>query len=203
MNEFDSKAIDWDKNNLHVERSEAIAASLLKRLLFRKEMKAMEYGAGTGLLSFLLKDRVSEITLIDNSAEMLRIAQDKIDQQHIEKMKTVLLNLENEDYPGKFDVIFSQMVFHHVNNIGLILDKFIAMLNPGGFLAIADLYIEDGSFHGSEFTGHKGFDPEKLKSAILNKGFISCEYDTCFVIRKPAVTSLIKEYPVFLMVAAL
>ena len=44
----------------------------------------------------------------------------------------------------------------------------VRLLNAGGFLAIADLYEEDGSFHGEGFTGHNGFDPENL-SEILRK----------------------------------
>ncbi len=32
-----------------------------------------------------------------------------------------------------------------------ILEKFHDLLNPSGYLAIADLYPEDGSFHGLSF----------------------------------------------------
>ena len=79
MSEFDSKARDWDKNQLNVNRSEAIATALLTRLPITDKMTALEYGAGTGLLSFILKDRFAEITLMDNSQEMVKVAQSKID----------------------------------------------------------------------------------------------------------------------------
>ena len=64
------------------------------------------------------------------------------------------------------------MVLHHVTDIENIIRKFHNLLNPDGHLAIADLYTEDGSFHGKEFTGHKGFDTgfvKKLPKTRLQK----------------------------------
>ena len=62
-------------------------------------MKALEFGAGTGLLSFLLADRLAEITLMDNSTEMINVIKGKISGQEMHHMKPVLINLEHEDYP--------------------------------------------------------------------------------------------------------
>ena len=60
---------------------------------------------------------------------------------------------------GSFDLIYTLMVLHHVGDVETIIRKFRGLLNPGGYLAIADLYSEDGSFHGEGFSGHMGFDP--------------------------------------------
>ena len=77
--------------------------------------------------------------------------------------KSVLIDLEKEAIPADdFDIIFTQMTLHHVHNIDGIFFKFSRMLRPGGILYIADLYKEDGLFHGNDFTGHNGFDPEEL-----------------------------------------
>ncbi len=165
-NEFDLKAREWDKNQMHVERAAAIARAIEKTIPLNKNMKALEFGAGTGLLSFLLADRLAEITLMDNSTEMISMIKGKISSQQEQQMKPVLINLEHEDYPENFDIIYSQMVLHHVNDVAGVLKKFFRMLNPGGYLAIADLYTEDGSFHGEGFTGHKGFDVELLASDL-------------------------------------
>ena len=78
MNEFDIKAKDWDKNQMHIERAEAIALAMLNTISIEEQMTAIEYGAGTGLLSFNLKDRFSKIILMDSSREMVRMAQQKI-----------------------------------------------------------------------------------------------------------------------------
>jgi tRNA (cmo5U34)-methyltransferase len=200
-NEFDLKAREWDKNLVHVERSEAIARAIQKQIPLQKNMKALEFGAGTGLLSFLLVNRVAEITLMDNSAEMIHVTEGKIAGQEIHTMKPVLLDLEHEDYDDTFDIIYTQMVFHHVANIDTILRKFKVMLNPGGYLAIADLYTEDGSFHGEGFTGHKGFDAEELTRQLARLGFKNISHQTCYAIQKITEQGTMRSYPVFLLTA--
>lgn len=162
----------------------------------------MEFGAGTGLLSFYLKDRFSEITLMDNSREMLNMAEQKMKTGDHSKFKTLFFNLEIEEYSGEqFDIIYSQMVLHHIKDINTIFQKFYHLLNPGGILAIADLYQEDGSFHDGNMDVHKGFNPEKLKAILLQEGFYNSKIAPCFVIRKEVSAEIIKEYPVFLMTA--
>ena len=79
MSEFDQKAKEWDKNQMHLERTIAVASQLMKMIPFKPNMKAMEFGAGTGLLSFYLKERFSEITLMDSSREMLKMAEQKME----------------------------------------------------------------------------------------------------------------------------
>jgi len=202
MSEFDQKAQDWDKNKMHLERTMAVAGQLQKMVAFKPNMKAMEFGAGTGLLSFYLKDRFSEITLMDSSREMLKMAEQKMETGDHSKFRTLFLNLEMEDYRGDpFDIVYSQMVLHHVRDIDAIIRKFYHLLNPKGILAIADLYQEDGSFHDGNMDVHKGFDPEKLLAILLQQGFHDIQIAPCFVIQKEVSADKIKEYPVFLMTA--
>jgi len=197
MNEFDTKAFEWDKNNTHLERSAAIASELQKMIPLDNSMKALEYGAGTGLLSFNLKNLFAEITLMDSSTEMIKICNEKIRFYDTKHIKTILFDLEKSDYNQTFDIIYNQMVLHHVMEIDKIFRKFFSMLNSEGYLAIADLFPEDGSFHGPEANVHKGFDPDNLKTRLVDIGFKNTEYKNCFVIKREGE----KKYPVFLLVA--
>jgi len=201
MNEFDIKAAEWDKNPMHWDRSEAIANEIKKLIPINKEMTALEYGAGTGITSFLLKDHLKKITLMDNSTEMVKMMNIKIEATKVENMLALDFDLEHNDYKGgTFDLIFTQMVLHHVNDIESIIKKFSSLLNPGGYLAIADLYEEDGSFHGEGFTGHKGFNIGKL-SEILNKnGLKKLTHRTCFTIDKKISETKTKKFDVFLLI---
>lgn len=199
MNEFDIKAAGWDDNPMHLERSKAIAAKLLEMIPVREGMTALEFGAGTGLLSFELREKFLFITLLDSSKEMVRIMDEKIASRGIQNMKAHVLDLEKEEFTGHFDIIFTQMVFHHVGDIGSVLRKFHALLKPGGYLAIADLYPEDGSFHDDSFNGHRGFDADKLAGTLAGIGFTGIRHEKCFVIRKTGDDQVIKDYPVFLM----
>jgi len=201
MNEFDEKAKDWDMNPDHVERSRAIADLLHKAIHMDKGMTAMEYGAGTGLLSLMLKDHLGKITLMDNSEGMINVIKQKIILKGIVNLYPVYFDLGKGTYEDEFDIIFTQMVLHHVDDINGILHKFSMMLKPGGVIAIADLYPEDGSFHDETFTGHKGFDPLWLSNDLSSLGFRNINHMTCFIIKKDLGNGKIREYPVFLITA--
>ena len=202
MNEFDLKAAEWDKNPVNWDRSIAIADEIKKLIPLNTDMAALEYGAGTGITSFLLKDYLKEITLMDSSSEMVRIMNEKISRAEVKNLKTLNFDLEHKDYKeGKFDFVFTQMVLHHISDIEGIVKIFYNLLNPGGYLAIADLYSEDGSFHGEEFKGQKGFDIELLSNLIKNQGFIGISHRKCYVINKKVSETQTKQFDVFLLVA--
>jgi 2-polyprenyl-3-methyl-5-hydroxy-6-metoxy-1,4-benzoquinol methylase len=201
INEFDLKAREWDTNGIHIDRAKAIAGAIQNTLPLKKYIRALEFGAGTGLLSFFLKPWFSDITLMDTSVEMINVLKGKINGQGIHNMKPVLIELEQEDYADTFDLIYTSMVFHHLKNLEVILDKFHKMLVPGGYVAIADLYPEDGSFHGEGFTGHKGFDLNRLSGKVLKSGFSQIRHQPCYTIKKTDDTGQIREYPVFLLTA--
>jgi ubiquinone/menaquinone biosynthesis C-methylase UbiE len=201
MSEFDTKATDWDKDLIHTKRSEAIAKELLTMIPVNATMRALEFGAGTGLLSFILKDKLSEIIMIDTSKEMIRVAQEKIVEGNNQNMKALCIDLEKDQFDDQFDLIYNQMVFHHVENIEPIVKKFYTLLKPGGYLAIADLYTEDGSFHGHDFNGHKGFDVDQLASIIEKQNFINIQHKECFIIKRVDGNKKSTDYPVFLLTA--
>jgi len=199
MSEFDAKARDWDKNQRYIDRSEAVAKVLLQMIPVHATMKAMEYGSGTALLSFALKDQFSEITLMDNSREMTLVTEEKIADQKIQNMKPLFFDLEHQDYPESFDIIYNQMVMHHVSDIDAMLLKFYNLLNPGGYLAIADLYAEDGSFHGEKFKGHRGFDANELENQLKVIGFQDIKFQQSYAITKTDDDGTVKVYPIFML----
>jgi tRNA (cmo5U34)-methyltransferase len=202
MNEFDIKAAEWDRNPMHWERSEAIVKEIRKTIPLTGNMSAMEYGAGTGIASFLLRDHLKEITLMDNSSEMVRIIKEKIKATKVANLNVLNFDLEHKDYKKrKFDFIMTQMVLHHVADTDAIIRKFGNLLNSGGYLAIADLYEEDGSFHGDGFDGHNGFDPDKLSETLGKNHFRNISHKSCFVIEKEISESEIKQYGIFLLTA--
>jgi tRNA (cmo5U34)-methyltransferase len=197
MNTFDARAREWDKDKMHMDRSVAIAGELEKMIPLKASMKALEYGAGTGILSFLLKDHFEEITLMDSSKEMIKVCEEKAEYHKLKHIKPFWFDLEHSEYAGKFDIIYNQMVFHHVTSVDAIIKKFYALLNPGGYLAIADLFSEDGSFHGPGVDVHLGFDPAGLARSLKKTGFKNANYKNAFTIKRDNGI----EYPVFLLVA--
>jgi tRNA (cmo5U34)-methyltransferase len=200
MNEFDIKAAEWDKNPMHWKRSVAIVDKIKELIPLNQNMIALEYGAGTGIASFLLKDFVKEITLMDNSSEMVKVIEGKIKTSNAKNLKVLRFDLENNNYKeGKFDLIFNQMVLHHIINTENIIKQFSLLLNSGGYLAIADLYEENGSFHGEGFNGHRGFNIENLSEILRKNGFENVSHETCFAIDHKISETETKLYDIFLL----
>lgn len=200
--EFDLKAQEWDNNPMYWDRSVAVADHIRELIPLRREMTALEFGAGTGITSFLLKDYLKEITMMDSSTEMVRVMNEKIKKTGVQNLKALNFDLEETDYTeANFDFIFTQMALHHVNDIRKILKKFHDLLHPGGYLAIADLYPEDGSFHGDGFTGHKGFDIDILSGQVKDQGFTDISHRKCFVMTRKISDTEIKSFDIFLLIA--
>ncbi|MBA4322157.1 MAG: class I SAM-dependent methyltransferase, partial [Odoribacter sp.] len=168
-----------------------------------KPEKAFEFGSGTGLVSFQFKDHFKEITLADNSAGMMEVLMEKIRTEKITNMKPVLSDIFRND-PGfsDFDIIYTLLTLHHINDTVKTFEKFSSMLKSGGYLCIGDLITEDGSFHHKdpEFDGHKGFDPDDLKARLILTGF-SIELETIFSVIEKEQNSVMKKYPMFLIIA--
>ena len=67
------------------------------------------------------------------------------------------------------------------------------LLNKGGYLCIADLDAEDGSFHGPGVDVHHGFERGALRRSLANAGFADIAIGDCFVVEHGP-----RKYPVFL-----
>jgi tRNA (cmo5U34)-methyltransferase len=203
ISEFDHKAAGWDSNPMHIERSKAVAAHIENHIALHRNMSVLEYGAGTGNTSIILSGRVKDIVMMDSSSEMVKMMNEKIEKTGITNLKALQFDLEKDNYDGGFDLIFTQMVLHHVRDVESVVSRFAAMLNPCGHIAIADLYPEDGSFHSAGFNGHNGFDPGELTGTLRKLGFINVFHNTCFTIRKDIPGNGIRDYDIFILTARL
>ncbi len=202
MSEFDRKAREWDKSMMHRERAETVAAEIIRRIPLEPSMKAMEFGAGTGLLSFNLAGHLGEITLIDKSAGMIEVLTEKIREGGLKNMHPLLADLDDGFQPeGQYDIIYTLMVLHHVEEPDRVLGRFSELIKRGGYLAISDIYSEDGSFHGEGFHGHKGFDAVELAAKLEKHGFSNVNQSTVYTINRATSTGETKQFEVFLMTA--
>lgn len=205
MTNFDSRAKTWDFDPMKVERAQKVAEALRAALPLQPGLTALEYGCGTGLLSFALRDDFAHITLADTSQGMLDVLTAKIADSGIRNMTPLKLDLTTDPGPAsrqslepasRFDVTYSLMVLHHIPNTDFILRQFHALLKPGGWLAIADLDREDGTFHADGTTDvHLGFERGALQKQAEAAGFGEIKISTAYQIRKHG-----RAYPVFLLV---
>jgi 2-polyprenyl-3-methyl-5-hydroxy-6-metoxy-1,4-benzoquinol methylase len=198
MTDFDEHAKNWDDDPEKQERARMVAQAIRAAIPLRRDMRALEYGCGTGLLSFALQPEFDSITLADTSRGMIEVLSGKIEAGGVKNMLPVLLEPTFDPLAEKtFDIVYSLMALHHVPDANALLQCFHKMLVPGGCLAIADLDQEDGSFHGSdEIDVHHGFDRAVLQKQVECAEFSDVTFSTAFTMRKNE-----REFPVFFMVA--
>ena len=195
---FDGRAREWDADPLKVERARAVAEAIRQAVHLGSDSRALEYGCGTGLLSFALHNDFASITLADTSRGMLDVLAEKIKTARVTNLFPVLLDLVKEPLPpDHFQIIYSLMTLHHILNTVDILGKFHSLLEPGGYLCISDLDHEDGSFHGTGVMDvHHGFNRKTLQTQAEGVGFKGVHFSTVFEIPKAN-----RIYPLFLMIA--
>lgn len=173
-NRFDEAAATWDDDPDHIQRAVKLSGALTPLIEKNGLRTALDYGSGTGLLSFLLSGQLDHITLMDTSRGMLEEARQKIDHNGLgHKMTTLRGDLLQKPLTQTFDLIYILMTLHHIHDTQRILTRFYEHLNPGGILCIADLDEEDGSFHEEfpEFDGHNGFHQPDLRKLLKDIGF--------------------------------
>jgi ubiquinone/menaquinone biosynthesis C-methylase UbiE len=201
MTNFDMRAKDWDSDPLKVERAQRVAEAIRKNVPLTRGMSGLEYGCGTGLLSFALQPSLGHITLADSSAGMLEVLQEKIASSGVKNMTPLRLDLSTNPLPDqRYDIVYMMMVLHHMPDTRKALKDFYALLKSPGSLCIADLDKEDGSFHGADFDGHTGFDRMELTPELEQAGFRQVRFLTVYQIMKETGGKA-KSYPLFLLVA--
>ena len=174
MTNFDERAKDWDSDPSKVERARSLADAIRKTIPLSDERKALEYGCGTGLLSFALQSDLGQNTLADTSQGMLDVLKEKIASAGVTNMHPVRLDLTSDPLPPeRYDLIYSLMVLHHIHDFSGVLAKFCDLLVPNGYLLVADLDKEDGTFHTDGTTDvHLGFDAlnyERLSKMLASE----------------------------------
>src|SRR5262245_32944861 len=123
-NDFDARAETWDDDPSKVARARDVADAMAREVPLSSQMRAMEYGAGTGMLTFLLRPRPGDVTLADTSDGMLAVAARKIDAAKDTGMRAVKLDLLADELPEpRFDVIYSLMTLHHIPDTAAILRR--------------------------------------------------------------------------------
>jgi len=197
---FDDEAATWDDDPSHERRQVAVAQAIKEAVSLSPRMSAVDVGGGTGRLSILLADLVGSVVVTDPSAGMVRVARERIEAAGLsDRLRAVQADLSTDRLDGAYDVVWSSMALHHVQDLDGLLRSLARLLVHGGRLLIADLDEDrDGAFHADkvDFDGHHGFARQRLAEQLARAGF----GDVSFV----DATTILKndrEFGVFLCMA--
>ena len=192
---FKERAAEWDKGSIRVNGAKTIADAIQKKVILDSNMSIMDFGVGTGLLGFEIAKLVNRVVGVDTSQNML----EKLKEKNSSGLNIEPLHLDIVKNPidEKFNGIISSMTLHHIEDLKLFFETIYKNLNEDGFIAIADLESEDGTFH-SDNAGvfHFGFDENELCKIVSSCGFKEVEFKNINTINKPH-----RDFEVFLLSA--
>src|SRR6185369_6828429 len=197
MATFDERAKEWDTPD-RIERAAEVAAVIGAAVPLSGSERAIEVGAGTGLLGLRFAGRLQELVLTDPSTGMLEVAAEKVRRQGLENVRTQRFDLTADTMPVQFDLLIPLLMLHHVEDTAAALAAMRALVASGGRIAVADLDTEDGTFHTAEAEGihHLGFDRDDLRRLAESAGFVDVAFRTATTIEDEG-----RRYPLFLLTA--
>ena len=199
---FDIDLLNWDSER-RKNRAKLIAEEISKSIQKEKQYTALEFGCGTGLLSFCLNDKFEMITLVDTSKGMIDVLNSKIEKCNMNNMKSYQIDInKNHILPdNSYDIIYTSMALHHIIDTETTIKNLYRLLKKDGYLCIVELDEDDGSFHKEEkdFYGHNGFNQNTLKNLLLETGFEKVKVNTFYNDKKLVGETNVK-YSLFLMV---
>jgi len=193
---FISKASDWDSPE-RISMTKKFVDELLMHVSPLSTWKALEIGAGTGLIGLQIEPFVSKVVFEDTSESMLNVLKQKLNDD----IKAEILHGEVFEYKQRdIDLIFSSMAFHHITNIEKTLQHLAMITKTGAWVVVGDLETEDGSFHGFEPVPHLGFDTSILSEQFRQNGFDVKSVNIYNTISK-RIDSITMNYEQFILIA--
>ena len=156
------------------ERAKKIADEIAESVPGLRRGNLLEFGCGTGLISFYLWNETAHFTLLDLSEGMIEVVNQKIKTHNFANMTAIVGDIFSAQIQERhYHVIYSSMALHHVLDIAQAAGRFSDIIVENGFLCIVDLTEDDGAFHRNEsgFNGHNGFDAEQLAILFARFGF--------------------------------
>lgn len=199
---FDEKAATWDEGPQQVKLANEVADTIISEIKLTRKMDVLDYGCGSGLVTLRIQPHIKSIIGIDSSKGMLEVIQAKVKKLGLKNVRSEFADFEQGGkVEGRFHLIVSSMTLHHVNKPILLLEQLYGLLLPGGYLGIADLDKEDGSFH-TDNTGvvHFGFERAYLKKIFVQVGLREVRDVTAATIVKEIEGKGMRKFPVFLII---
>lgn len=184
--DFSAAAPTWDEKPQRIHLAVAISSAIKQNIPLNSDMHALEFGCGTGLVTFHLQDQLQQVTAMDNAAGMLDVLKQKAQAVGVTNVDTLLNSAAVPALdPDSYDLIFSSMVLHHLREIRPTLQALVSALKPGGIIALADLDEEEGTFHErSQGVEHHGIDRTWLHDELTRLGIHGVQETTAHTITK-------------------
>lgn len=197
---FDADAPKWDQNPARRVLTMAIVEGIRARVPLQRDWRLMDYGAGTGVVALALSGDVAHVLAVDSSAGMLEALRAKAIASGVPNVQEQLADLEaGDEIAGPFEAIVSSMTLHHIHDPGMLIGKLTGLLAPGGWLAVADLDEEPGTFHPNPAgVHHHGFGADAMRVLFEGAGLTEVEVAPLHTVTRPVADGSMQDFVVLL-----
>ncbi|GAA3244296.1 class I SAM-dependent methyltransferase [Dactylosporangium siamense] len=138
---WDAHAATFDDEADHGLRDPAVRAAwaaLLTPVLPPAPAAVLDAGCGTGSIATLLAEAGYHVHGVDSSPGMLDVAREKA-ARHAVAVDLVVGDAADPPFePARFDVVLTRHVLWALPDPGAVLDRWIALLRPGGTLVLIE-----------------------------------------------------------------
>ena len=170
---FARYAAEWDQlRGLHSPDA-PVEAALVQALGGANLGALLDVGTGTGRIAELLAPRAAQVTGLDKSPEMLRLARARL--QHLQAEQLTLVQGEFTALPfaeAAFDTVLFHQVLHYAQAPELVLAEAARVTRPGGTIALVDFAAHDREELRSQHAHARlGFSDEQMLALLSTAGF--------------------------------
>jgi len=130
----------WDKRAATYDKTEAENQQLHRAIVERSleylgsDDVALDFGCGTGALSYRLAPHVKALHGVDVSRRMIDAAKERADRYHVEGLHFSEGSIFDDGLqPESFDVILASQVLHVLSNKHEALRRIHELVKPGGW----------------------------------------------------------------------
>ena len=162
-------------------RAEAVLQRLVKALGNSASDCILDLACGPGIVAEAVAPHVREVMGIDATPEMIRLAQERLEQAHLANARFEVAAAEDLPFrQGRFDQVITRLSFHHFADVPTVLAEIRRVLRPAGRLIAADVVssedADEAALHNSleklrDPTHVRMFSASELVDLLGSAGF--------------------------------
>lgn len=175
-NEWDEYAANWEKDQATGQFSQSVFSEL-EKLINLEDVRVLDFGCGTGLLSQKLSPLVKDIVAIDGSEAMVEEL-DKKELPNVEPVVDLLsrgLAAQHPAFRRQFDLVVASSVCGFLPNFQDSVSLIYTLLEDDGLFVHWDWLVEDES-------AHYGLSVQKIENVLSAAGFDDVQVSVPFEI---------------------
>lgn len=170
---FARNAEEWDKLRVLHAADGPVEAALYKALGEGELGSLLDIGTGTGRMAELFAPRAAQLTGIDKSPEMLRLARARLQQLPAGQVDLVQGDFAALPFAeASFDTVLLHQVLHYAQAPEAVLAEAARVSRGGGRIAVVDFAAHDREDLRSQHAHARlGFSDEQMLLLLSQAGF--------------------------------